>query len=193
MSIEPTRSLPTPQAYRRPAAVLLLIRPLGPRQEPHLIFMRRSEKVHTHKGQICFPGGSFDPDDGTLEVTALRETFEEVGLPPKSLRVLGPLPPVDTVVSNFLITPFVAVPADPTAPLEYIPDGFEVAEILEIPLHLLLDPANRCYEEWVMQGRPRQVVFYNFQQVVIWGATAFILTNFIDEINSGKWPMLFEK
>jgi 8-oxo-dGTP pyrophosphatase MutT (NUDIX family) len=169
----------------------LLIRPLGPRQEPHLIFMRRSEKVHTHKGQVSFPGGSFQPEDGTLEVTALRETFEELGIPTESLRVLGPLPPVDTVVSNFLITPFVGVPVDPAAPLEYISDGFEVAEILEIPLHILLDPANRRYEEWIIQGKPRQVVFYNFQQVVIWGATAYILSNFIEEIQKGKWSELF--
>lgn len=191
MAIEPTKDLPSPQASRRPAAVLLLVRPLGPQQEPHLIFMRRSEKVRTHKGQVSFPGGSFEPEDGTLDVTALRETYEELGLPPESLRVLGPLPLVDTVVSNFLIAPFVAVPVDPAAPLEYVSDGFEVAEILEVPLHLLLDPANHRYEEWVMQGHPRQVVFYNFQQVVIWGATAFILMNFINEINSGKWPMLF--
>jgi 8-oxo-dGTP pyrophosphatase MutT (NUDIX family) len=191
MAIEPTKDLPSPQFSRRPAAVLLLIRPLGPRQEPHLIFMRRSEKVHTHKGQVSFPGGSFQPEDGTLEVTALRETFEELGIPTQSLRVLGPLPPVDTVVSNFLITPFVGVPVDPAAPLEYISDGFEVAEILEIPLHILLDPANRRYEEWIIQGKPRQVVFYNFQQVVIWGATAYILSNFIEEIQKGKWSELF--
>lgn len=191
MSIEPTKDLLARRASRRPAAVLLLVRPVGPDGEPHLVFMRRSEKVHTHKGQISFPVGSFQPEDGTLEVTALRETFEEIGIPPKRIRVLGPLPAVDTVVSNFLITPFVGVPADPTAPMEYISDGFEVAEILEIPLRLLLDPANHRYEEWVMQGRTRQVVFYNFQQVVIWGATAFILTNFMKDINEGKWAMLF--
>lgn len=193
MSIEPTKDFPVPQsqASRRPAAVLLLIRPLGPSGEPHLIFMRRSERVHTHKGQISFPGGSFMPEDGTLEITALRETFEEIGIAPERVRVLGPLPAVDTVVSNFLITPFVGIPVDPSAPIEYVPDGFEVAEILEIPLKSLLDPANHRYEEWVMQGHVRRVVFYNVGQVVIWGATAFILTNFIREINQGKWNMLF--
>ena len=191
MSIEPTKDLPVPPATRRPAAVLLLVRPLGPAGEPHLVFMRRSEKVHTHKGQISFPGGSYMPEDGTLDVTALRETFEEIGVPPEKVRVLGPLPAVDTVVSNFLITPFVGVPVDPAAPIEYVSDGFEVAEILEVPLKLLLDPANHRYEEWVMQGQPRKLVFYNFQQVVIWGATAFILTNFIREIKQGKWNMLF--
>ena len=193
MAIEPTKDLPAPQASRRPAAVLLLVRPVGPQREPHLIFMRRSEKVRTHKGQVSFPGGSFEPEDGTLEVTALRETYEELGLPPGSLRVLGRLAAVDTVVSNFLIAPFVAVPVDPDAPVEYVSDDFEVAEILEVPLHLLLDPANRRYEEWVMQGQPRRLVFYNFQQTVIWGATAFMLTNFLNEVNNGKWPMLFEQ
>jgi 8-oxo-dGTP pyrophosphatase MutT (NUDIX family) len=191
MSIEPTKDLPVPPGSRRPAAVLMLVRHLGPGGEPHLVFMRRSEKVHTHKGQISFPGGGFKPEDGTLDVTALRETFEEVGIPPERIQVLGQLSAVDTVVSNFLITPFVGVPVDPTAPIEYIPDGFEVAEILEIPLRGLLDPANHRYEEWVMQGQPRRVVFYQYQQVVIWGATAFILTNFIKQINQGKWDMLF--
>ncbi len=191
MAIEPTKDLPDRQAQRRPAAVLLLVRPLGPDGEPHLVFMRRSEQVHTHKGQISFPGGGFKPEDEHLEITALRETHEELGLHPATLQVLGPLTPVDTVVSNFMVYPFVAVPTDPAAPIEYIPDGFEVAGILEIPLRHLLQPAARRYEEWVMQGQPRRVVFFNHQQTVIWGATAFILHNFIREIEAGKWNALF--
>ncbi len=168
----------------------MLVRPLGPEAVPHLVFIRRSEKVHTHKGQISFPGGGFHPSDETLERTALRETHEELGLEPASLRVLGPLPPVDTVVSNFLVHPFVAVPQMPDAPITYIPDDFEVASVLEIPLRPLIDPKARRYEEWVMGGQPRRVVFYNYGQNVIWGATAFILTNFIREIEAGKWAEL---
>ncbi len=182
--------MPSRQSQGRPAAVLLVIRPLGPEQEPHLVFMRRSEQVHTHKGQISFPGGGFKPEDGLLETTALRETHEELGLHPDSLRVLGPLTPVDTIVSNFLIHPFVAVPVDPSAPIEYVPDNFEVASILEIPLRQLIQPSAKRYEEWVIGGQPRRVVFFNYQQVVIWGATAYILQNFIAEIKAGKWDQL---
>lgn len=192
MAIEPTKDLPSRRPQGRPAAVLMLVRPLGPEAEPHLVFIRRTERVHTHKGQVSFPGGGFKPEDELLENTALRETYEELGLHPSTLGVLGPLTPVDTVVSNFLIHPFVAVPLDPAAPIEYVPDGFEVASVLEIPLRHLLQPAARRYEEWVMQGQPRRVVFFNYQQTVIWGATAFILQNFIKEIEAGKWHTLLE-
>ena len=191
MSIELTKEAPGSQPSRRPASVLMLVRPLGPVSEPHLVFIRRSQKVHTHKGQISFPGGGFKPEDGTLEQAALRETQEELGLDPASLEVLGPLPPVDTVVSNFMVNPFVAVPRDPAAPIVYQPDDFEVAGVLEIPLLALISPSARRDEEWVMGGQPRRVVFYNYGQAVIWGATAYIMYNFIKEIKAGKWEALF--
>lgn len=191
MSVEPTKDKPSEGLTGRPAGVLMLVRPLGPKGEPHLVFMRRSQKVHTHKGQISFPGGGFQAEDGTLETTALRETHEELGLHPRSLRVLRPLVPVETIVSNYLIYPFVAVPVDPAAPITYIPDSFEVADILEVPLGQLILPIARRDEEWVMRGEARQVVFYQHGQLVIWGATAYILKNFISEIQQGKWQELF--
>ncbi len=192
MSVESTTDLSPRRPESRPAAVLLLVRPVGPQAEPHLVLIRRSQKVHTHKGQISFPGGGFHPSDGQLEVTALRETQEELGLAPASLRVLGALTPVDTVVSNFMINPFLAVPHDPQAPISYVPDDFEVASVLEVPLKELLKPSARRDEEWVMSGQPRQVVFYNYGPLVIWGATAYILSNFFKEIQAGKWASLFE-
>ncbi|HEX2916680.1 MAG TPA: CoA pyrophosphatase [Chloroflexia bacterium] len=192
MSLEPTRDRINPVAGRRPAAVLMLIRPLGEEAEPHLTFIRRSEKVRTHKGQVSFPGGSFSPEDEVLEQTALRETHEELGIEPVRLQVLGPLAPVDTVVSNFMIYPFVAVPKEPFQELVYVPDDFEVAGVLEIPLRQLIHPGSLQEEEWVMRGKPRKVFFYNYRQTVIWGATAFILRNFIAEINAGKWQILFD-
>jgi 8-oxo-dGTP pyrophosphatase MutT (NUDIX family) len=193
MSVEETLDPPLPPDMppgRRPAAVLLLIRPIE--DEPHLLFMRRSEKVHTHKGQISFPGGGFKPSDGTLVNTALRETEEEIGVPPSRVKVLGPLPPTDTVVSNFVIYPFVGLLHDPLEPLEFTTDDFEVAELLHLPLRVLLDPKNIREETWVMRGRPQVVNFYNYKQIVIWGATARILDNFISEIRTGKWDALFK-
>lgn len=176
----------------RPAAVLLFIRRMGENDEPHLVFIRRTQKVRTHKGQISFPGGSYQAtEDHSLEHTALRETYEELGIPIEAVRVLGPLGPVDTIVTNFKIYPFVGAPHDPAAPVVYVPDSFEVARVLEIPLKEIIHPRARRDEEWIMRGQPRPVVFYNYQQYVIWGATAYILRNFIAEINEGKWQELF--
>jgi len=191
MSVEETLEpmLPPERARRKPAAVLLLIHPIA--GEPHLLFMRRSEKVHTHKGQISFPGGGFKPSDGTLEQTALRETEEEIGLAISRMKVLGALPATDTVVSNFLVYPFVAVLHEPDETLEFVPDDFEVAELLQLPLSALLDPRNVREETWVMRGRPQAVNFYSYKNLVIWGATARIMDNFLAEIKAGKWAALF--
>ncbi len=190
MSVEETFE-PTPppdQPNRRPAAVLLLIRPIE--GEPHLLFMRRTEKVHTHKGQISFPGGGFKPEDKTLVNTALRESEEEVGVSPDRVRILGQLPGTDTVVSRFIIYPFVGILIDPENPLEFVADDFEVAELIHLPLRALLDPRNVREEIWVMRGNPQPVNFYHYKNLVIWGATARILDNFVSEIREGKWSAL---
>jgi 8-oxo-dGTP pyrophosphatase MutT (NUDIX family) len=191
MSVEPTKDTPLRSAQPRQAAVLLMVKSRGPQGEPYLVYIRRTEQVHTHKGQVSFPGGGFQLEDEKLENTALRETHEELGIHPSQLQLIGSLAPVDTVVSNFLIHPFIAIPRDPTENLIYIPDSFEVAAVLAIPLRHLIDPRTRRYEEWVMQGHPRQVVFFNYQQTIIWGATAFITHNFVNEIQAGKWNKLF--
>lgn len=192
MSVEETLDPPPPpdKPNRRPAAVLLLVHHID--GEPHLLFMRRSERVHTHKGQISFPGGGFKPEDGSLENAAVREAEEEIGLPISRIKVLGGLPPTDTVVSNFIVYPFVGVINDPELPLDFVLDGFEVAELLQLPLRALLDPKNVREEIWVMRGQPQAVNFYNYKNLVIWGATARILDNFLDEIRAGKWDILFQ-
>lgn len=170
---------------RRIAAVLALIRLVE--NEPHLIFMRRTEKVYTHKGQISFPGGGFKPEDGSLENTARRETAEELGILPDAYRILGPLPPIDTVVSNFMIHPFLGL-VHSIEPLQYVPDDFEVAEVLEIPLRPLMQPQALQTEQWMVEGRTRPVRFYNYGSTVIWGATAHILQEFFVQLDKGQWP-----
>ncbi len=141
---------------------------------------------------MSFPGGGFKPSDGVLAKAALREAEEEIGLDPSKVIILGQLPPTDTVVSSFIIYPFVAVLKDPEEPLEFVNDDFEVAELLELPLEELLDPRNLQKETWVMRGRPQVVNFYNYKNLVIWGATARILDNLFEEIKAGKWSRLFE-
>lgn len=175
---------------RRVAAVLMLVRLID--TVPHLLFIRRSQRVSRHKGQISFPGGSMDATDSSLEQAALREAYEEMGIDPATILVIGSLPAIDTIASNFLIHPFVAIPKDPTAPVIFTPDNFEVGEILEIPLAAILDRATCRVEEWVMRGNPFPASFYTYRNNVIWGATARILDNFIEEVRGGSWPELFE-
>lgn len=146
----------------------------------HLAFIRRASTLRAHSGEIGFPGGSYDETDDSLVVTALREAWEEIGLAQERVEILGLLPPVFTVVSNFLIVPVVA----------YLPDGpgqltlqpAEVAELLLLPLQELADPAIAHTEIWTSGGRARTVYFYDYAQVRIWGATARILASLLTQL-----------
>jgi 8-oxo-dGTP pyrophosphatase MutT (NUDIX family) len=140
---------------------------------PHLLFTRRSPALSHHSGQISFPGGSWDPGDDSLAATALRETYEELGIVPEQVQVVGALTTVFTVVSNFLITPIVGWLGE--GPVTLAPNPTEVAEVIEAPLAALADPAIFHAEEWVRDGRPHPVYFYDFGPYRIWGATARIL------------------
>ena len=85
-----------------PAAVLILVYDRD--GEAHVLFTERTDQVEHHKGQVSFPGGAFDDDDGDLEQTALRETYEEIGVRPEEVEIIGPLDDIVTA-SNFRVTP----------------------------------------------------------------------------------------
>jgi 8-oxo-dGTP pyrophosphatase MutT (NUDIX family) len=143
--------------------------------EPHVLVTRRPETLRTHAGQISFPGGSRDPEDDTPLHTALRETHEELGMPPDRVRVLGMLDEVPTL-TGYRIIPFVgAIPAD----ARYQPSADEIAEVIEVPLWHLMDPKRRRIEKRTALGREFDVYFYDYGEHVIWGATAHILTNLL--------------
>jgi 8-oxo-dGTP pyrophosphatase MutT (NUDIX family) len=145
--------------YQRAAVLVPLLFKLD---EPHLLFTKRSFEVATHKGQVSFPGGMIEPDDASLEATALRETYEEVGIPPQEVRVLGALDEMATNTSSFVISPFVGTVPEGVARLT---SDREVARILEVPLDFLLRSAGRDSYAW--------------DGAVIWGATARILNGFL--------------
>ncbi len=161
---------------RRLAAVLILLYPhrQGPTAEPvpHLVLTRRTEELRRHSGQISLPGGRFDPADGSLVRTALRETWEELGVDPASLELWGRLEPERIVVSHYLVQPFVAY--TPRRP-DFRPSPSEVADVIEVPLQILLDPRTLVEESWDLQGALRQVTFYRHGEHKIWGATARVL------------------
>jgi len=141
----------------------------------HILFIKRTEWVEKHKGEISFPGGVYEEHDGTLLNTALRESAEEINLMPDDVEVLGELDDVVSVKTNYRITPFLAfIPW----PYEFKVDGRETEEIIEAPITALMN-IGRSRQE-LRGGRTVTVYHYNYQGRVIWGATARILAKFLD-------------
>jgi 8-oxo-dGTP pyrophosphatase MutT (NUDIX family) len=158
------------------AAVLLPLYEV--RGEIHVVFTRRSELVEHHKGQISFPGGAYDPEDSDLRTTAVRETWEEIGVDTAHIDIFGQLDEMITV-SNFLVRPFVGRITEP-GPYPFTHSEIEVAEILEVPLAHLRDDANVVAEQRTYQGREVMAYSFRFGDHLIWGATARILRQFLD-------------
>jgi 8-oxo-dGTP pyrophosphatase MutT (NUDIX family) len=146
--------------------------------EIHVLFTRRSELVEHHKGQISFPGGAFDASDADLRYTAVRETWEEIGVAMDHVDVIGQLDEMITI-SNFLVRPFVGRLTAP-APYPFVHSEIEVAEILEVPLAHLRDDTNLNVELRMYQGAERAHYSYQWRDHIIWGATGRILRQFLD-------------
>jgi len=158
------------EAHRR-AAVLV---PLFVREGSlWVLFTRRTETVEQHRGQISFPGGGQEAGDATLWDTALRESEEEIGLSPADAIRLGSLSPIVTV-TNFYVEPYVAAIPQPYV---YRPQEAEIAELLEVPVPALMDPA--ILEKKPYPGRDEPVLFYHYGKQVIWGATARMLSELL--------------
>ncbi len=146
----------------------------------HIVFIKRTETVKTHKGQISFPGGAMDRGDKTLRDTALRECQEEIGVRAEDVEVLGELDDEITTTSNYIVTPFVAlIPW----PYRFTREKAEVAEILSVPVAALLDKT--CLKkdiETLDGGIVVDSYNYHYKGRVIWGATARILHKLLDII-----------
>ena len=138
---------------------------------------KRTETLEYHKGQICFPGGARHEDDRDLKDTALRETFEEVGVNPKDVRILGELDSMGTITSNFLITPYVGVIP---YPCEFKVSDDEIESLIEVPISALLDENNYREEVYELDGELLTGIVFEYQGSVIWGATARILKQLIE-------------
>jgi 8-oxo-dGTP pyrophosphatase MutT (NUDIX family) len=153
-----------------PAAVLVAI---TDRPEPGLILTRRNETLRKHPGQIAFAGGRADPTDLDPTDTALREANEEIGMPREAVTIVGSDAPYRTV-TNFSIVPIIGVvPPD----LLLSPREFEVADIFEVPLAFVLDPANQQRKEVEFRGAMRRYYEILWQDRRIWGATAAMIVN----------------
>jgi 8-oxo-dGTP pyrophosphatase MutT (NUDIX family) len=165
-----------PNERYREAAVLLLSYPRG--VENHIVFMRRTDTVVHHKGQISLPGGARDETDPDLIYTALREAQEELGVDPHFVEVLGSMPPIYARVSQFMITPVVGRLIGGSPELLFIPSPHEVAEVIEVPLRVLRDPATHTERPVEFQGARYNLHTYTYGPYEIWGATGRILFEF---------------
>lgn len=159
------------------AAVLL---PLILRDQPSLLFTRRTESLARHSGQISFPGGRSEAGDLTPVETALRETFEETGIAASHVTVAGYLDRYLTG-TGFDIQPVVGLLGDGFV---LTPDPREVAEIFEVPLAFLCDPANLRRESREIGGRQRRFYAFTYQSHEIWGATAAIVVSLAQRLNA---------
>jgi 8-oxo-dGTP pyrophosphatase MutT (NUDIX family) len=161
---------------RRHAGVLVPLY-LDPERAVHAVFTRRREDLRRHPGEVSFPGGRRDEGDADLCATALRETHEEIGLPPDAVELVGALQPTPTFVTDYAIYPFVGL----------IEPGFawslahaEVARVLELPLEAVR--AGYARRRLVRRGLPFRTDTYVVGDELIWGATARIVADLLDRV-----------
>ncbi|MEA3406874.1 MAG: CoA pyrophosphatase [Chloroflexota bacterium] len=155
----------------RQGAVLLLLYPQEGRL--FLLLTRRSEHVLHHKGQIALPGGAREAGDASLWQTALREAAEEVAIAPGEVYYVGMLSPLYVAASHFEVHPFIGYA--PVRPV-FSPSNYEVSALIEMPLCEILGSEARRKEVWVRNGIERWVPMYLWDDHVIWGATAMMLS-----------------
>jgi 8-oxo-dGTP pyrophosphatase MutT (NUDIX family) len=180
-----------PATGRRLAAVLVPIYD-GP-EGPTLLLIRRTTTVN-HPGQVAFPGGRPEPGDASMLETALREAEEELGIAPTSVRITGTLPLVETLTSNWAISPFVGrLTSRPPLRLQQS----EVAAVLDVPISALLCDGLPVEEEWPLPlpgerlavapdgARTRRVRYYPWGEDKIWGATGRMLESLVAALRSG--------
>jgi len=160
------------QRSREKAAVLL---PVLTQPEPALVLTQRSSNLDNHAGEVAWPGGKQDPDDDSLLTTALRETWEEIGLLPQSCNIIAELRPF---ISKFglLVTPYVGLIEEPVE-LNVNPDELEA--IFKVPLSWLKDDPRTQTDIVSRYGETHRVPVYHYDGFRIWGLTAMILWEFM--------------
>jgi 8-oxo-dGTP pyrophosphatase MutT (NUDIX family) len=165
-----------------PAAVLapLFRSPAGAPAGWYLLLTRRTDALSTHGGEIAFPGGRVEPGEASLEA-ALRETSEELSIDPASVTVLGALPPVETRVSRYRVTPWVGVLA-PGAREQVRPNPAEVAGVIDLPLDQLAEARARREQRFIRGAALIVSPAYDAGGVTIWGATARMVSDLLGRL-----------
>jgi 8-oxo-dGTP pyrophosphatase MutT (NUDIX family) len=164
----------------KPAAVLIPIIEHGDMLS--VLLTRRSSALRYHASQVSFPGGRMEMGDTDIRATALRETWEEVGIQPADVDVAGYLEPTPTI-TGYAVTAVVGI-LPPGIQLSIDPG--EVERVFEVPLDFLLDVGNQQASEREYQGMRVPIVEFRFDSERIWGATANILLNLRERLTMEK-------
>ena len=144
--------------------------------EYYLPLIRRPMHEKNHPGQIALPGGAMEENE-TLEKTALREAFEEVGIIPDKVKILGKMTPLPVPVSKYMITPFIGITENEP---KWNINEKEVDELIILRFKDLIDSNNGYYEDWNINGNILRVPIFKIMNKDIWGATAAVLSELID-------------
>lgn len=172
--LDPDFVLPRdPSDTAHPSSVLIPVYP-DSNQKLHVVLTLRSNNIR-HAGQISFPGGRQENSE-TLEETALRELYEEVGIPGSIVKTAGPITPLYLHRTDNQITPFVGFMDEKP---KLVPSPVEVSEIVTAELDLLLSDKNRKREKWDLPQTSFDVPFWDIHDVPLWGATAMIMSEFL--------------
>jgi 8-oxo-dGTP pyrophosphatase MutT (NUDIX family) len=158
------------------AAVMMLFYPKE--RETHLVLIKRNSYLGVHSSQIAFPGGKVDPEDVDYRQTALRETFEEIGISEDKISVVKDFTPLYIPPSDFLVYPFMGVCS---TEIEFVLQQEEVAGIIEVPLKTLLDDAiisNKILD--TSYAKSLEVPVFEIEGHIVWGATAMMLSELKD-------------
>jgi len=164
--------------FTREAAVLIPVFERG--GEYHFLLTRRTDDVETHKGQISFPGGMREGEEDLFQ-TALRETFEEVGIEPDRIDPLGRFHDYISI-TGFRVRPFAGYIR---SPFTLNVQAREVAEVLAVPIRVFQDPSLLRVERDARIGRDVNVYYYSYGDHQIWGLTARIIKEFLEALNYG--------
>lgn len=169
----------------RESAVLALLYPKD--GVPHILLMLRPTYDGVHSGQVAFPGGRREPNDASLEATALREFSEETGASVAGVEILGALSPVYIPPSRSLVTPFIGI-ADQLGTVR--PDPHEVAELIEAPLELILrENILQHREQYIaIMGREVMIPYFDVMGQVVWGATAMMIAELRELLRPLRHP-----
>jgi len=181
----PVEDVPRPvNLFNRPRRQAGVLIPLTQIEgDWHLLFIRRTEHEYDHHGgQVAFPGGGLDPQDGSPTEAALREAHEEIGLPPDRVRILGKLARAVSV-TNYDVTPVVG---SFDWPFEIRPEPGEVARVFTIPMAWLADPENHEIRfRRFPPHKPRPVIYFRkYDGELLWGFTARLTLNLLEALNS---------
>jgi 8-oxo-dGTP pyrophosphatase MutT (NUDIX family) len=171
---------PPGKEFLRPQKTAAVLVPLLDLPEPEIVFTRRADHLEQHPGQVSFPGGAAEHSDASAVHTALREAYEEIGLPAEVTTPIGFLDRLDTI-SDYRVLPVVALV---TPPVRWVLDEREVAEVFTVPLSVVLDDSRYKAKIIRREGVDYTIWSLYWQGQTIWGATAIMLKNLVSRIQN---------